>query len=168
MTEWWCYCYSSFGDIISWWRQWRSRSRPKYNWLTMKDDRENSGKGLMHAEGYTMTKIVVLTKVVLITIIPNLLVLLLLMLLGRCIIISGIISKTTIATNRWHKNKDEDNDNWNTMDITNNNKNNNNAEWGLMHPEGLYDDEDCSTDEGVLIRIKLRLCWLLFLLVWWW
>ena len=25
-----------------------------------------------------------------------------------------------------------------------------------MHAEGLYDDEDRSTDEGVLIRIKLK------------
>ena len=27
----------------------------------------------------------------------------------------------------------------------------------MMHAEGLYDDEDRSTDEGVLIRIKLKL-----------
>ena len=30
-----------------------------------------------------------------------------------------------------------------------------------MHTEGLYDDEDRSTDEGVLIRIKLKLLLLL-------
>jgi len=47
--------------------------------------------------------------------------------------------------------------------------NDNNTEWGLMHAEGLYDDEDRSTDEGVLIRIKLKaimMCSLFFL--WWW
>ena len=73
-------------------------------------------------------------------------VLLLLLLLGRGIVISGIISKTTIATNRWHKNEDEDEDNRNTMDIMNNNKTNIKAEWRLMQPEVLYDGEDCSTD----------------------
>ena len=30
-----------------------------------------------------------------------------------------------------------------------------------MHAEGLYDDEDRSTDEGVFIRIKLKLFLLL-------
>ena len=55
---------------------------------------------------------------------------------------------------------------WNTMDITNNN-NNTNAGWGLMHTEGLYNDEDRSTDEGVLIRIKLKLLWLLLSFGWW-
>ena len=38
-----------------------------------------------------------------------------------------------------------------------NNNNNNNAGGGLRHPEGLYDDEDRTTNEGVLIRIKLKL-----------
>ena len=47
-------------------------------------------------------------------------------------------------------------------DISNHNKNNNNnnnsnAGWGLMHTEELYNDEDRSTDEGVLIWIKLKL-----------
>ena len=61
----------------------------------------------------------------------------------------------------------------NTIDITNNNNNNNNnksnknnnnnARQGLMHAEGLYDDKYCSTDEGVLIRIKLKLLLLLLL-----
>ena len=35
------------------------------------------------------------------------------------------------------------------LDISNNNNNNNNAGGGLRHPEGLYDDEDRTTDEGV-------------------
>ena len=39
----------------------------------------------------------------------------------------------------------------------NNNNNNNTAGGGLRHPEGLYDDEDRTTDEGVLFRIKLKL-----------
>ena len=59
---------------------------------------------------------------------------------------------------KWNKDEDEDHNNRNTMDINNNN-NNNNAGQGLMHPEGLYDHEDCSTDEGVLTRIKLKLFW---------
>ena len=60
-------------------------------------DREDAGKGLMHADGYTMTKIAVLTKVVLMTIIPKLL----LCLLCRGIIIFDIISKTIMTTNGW-------------------------------------------------------------------
>ena len=42
------------------------------------DKREDVGQGLMHAGGYTMTKFVVLTKVVLIKILPKLLLWLLL------------------------------------------------------------------------------------------
>ena len=38
----------------------------------MKDYRDDTGKGLMHADEYRMTKILVLTKVVLMTIIPML------------------------------------------------------------------------------------------------
>ena len=34
----------------------------------MKEDRVDAGKGLMHTDGYTMTEIVVLKKVVLMTI----------------------------------------------------------------------------------------------------
>ena len=59
-------------------------------------DREDAGKKLMYADGYTMTKIVVLTKVVLMTIIPKLL---LCLLLRRSIIIFNIISKTIMTTN---------------------------------------------------------------------
>ena len=44
-----------------------------------------------------------------------------------------------------------------TYDGYMNNNNNNKAGGGLRHPEGLYDDEDRTTDEGVLIRIKLKL-----------
>ena len=34
-----------------------------------------------------------------------------------------------------------------------------------MHTEGLYDDEDRSTDKGVLIRIKLKLLWIFIIII---
>ena len=81
----------------------------------------NAGQGLMHADGYTMTRI---TDEGCANYNPT-----------QAIIIILIIS---------------------CLFRNSNNNNNNNAGRGLMHAEGLYDDEDRSTDEGVLIRIKLK------------
>ena len=88
--------------------------------------------------------LVLLTKVVLITILPKPLLSLLLLLYRIFFERYGFSRNIYFLFKRYKEYNGYTN-------------NNNNAERGLRHPEGLYNDEDRNTDEGVLIRIKLKL-----------